>query len=164
MDGTCCVCFCCPHSAVKHMNVRIFWVHVMECLCAWTRPQFRLSSKRVLENEIRTHVNSKGNIPSTGGSEEDRTHSAPSRKTASPTHYWLSYSGPLSNFFFLRSPATSLVFNILGRFLPMWPFLHLTIEVVTFRLQGSIVHFLLLFAVVYKDVKCVQVVLTHFWQ
>ena len=33
-------------------------------------------------------------IPSTGGSEEDRTRDAASRRTASPTHYRLSYSGP----------------------------------------------------------------------
>ena len=37
-------------------------------------------------NGVRTHVNSKGNIPSTGGSEEDRTRNAASRMTVSPTH------------------------------------------------------------------------------
>ena len=30
------------------MNVRIFWVHAMECMCAQTRPQFILSSEAVL--------------------------------------------------------------------------------------------------------------------
>ena len=29
------------------MNVRIFWVRVMKCMCAQTRPRFILSSKRV---------------------------------------------------------------------------------------------------------------------
>ena len=29
------------------MNVRIFWVAAMECMCAQTEPQFMLSSKRV---------------------------------------------------------------------------------------------------------------------
>ena len=51
----------------------------------------------VLGNGIRTHVNSKGKIPSTRNnfsSEEDRTQDAASSRTASPTHYPLSYSGP----------------------------------------------------------------------
>ena len=66
----------------------------MGCMCAQTRPWFILSSKRVLGNGVRTHVNSNGKIPSTGGSEEGRTPDAASRRTASPTHYWLSYSDP----------------------------------------------------------------------
>ena len=49
------------------MNVRIFWVRVMKCMCAQTRPRFILSSKRVFwGNGVWTHVNSKGKIPSTG--------------------------------------------------------------------------------------------------
>ena len=42
---------------------------------------------------VRSHVNSQGKIPSSGGSEEDRTHDVASRRTANPTHYRLSYSG-----------------------------------------------------------------------
>ena len=30
------------------MNVRIFWVHAMKCMCAQTRPRFILSSEKVL--------------------------------------------------------------------------------------------------------------------
>ena len=58
------------------MNVRIFWVCAMECMCAQTRPQFILSSKRVFRNEVRTSVNSKRKIPSTEDSDsgEDWTH------------------------------------------------------------------------------------------
>ena len=54
------------------MNVRIFWVCAMECMCAQTRPWFILSSERVLlsGNGVRTHVGSKGKIPSTGDSGE----------------------------------------------------------------------------------------------
>ena len=78
------------------MNVRIFRVRAMECMCAQTRPWFKLSFKRVfLGNEVRTHVNSKGKILSTGGSEEDRARNAASRRIVSPTHFQLSYSGPL---------------------------------------------------------------------
>ena len=38
---------------------------------------------------VRTHVNSKGKLPSTGkkSSEEDQTHDAVSSRTVSPTHY-----------------------------------------------------------------------------
>ena len=80
---------------VAYSRVRIFWVHGMECMCAQTRPQFILSSERVFENGVRTHVNSKGEIPSAGGSEEDWTHDAASRRTANPIHYWLGCSGLL---------------------------------------------------------------------
>ena len=49
------------------MNVRIFWVRAMKCMCAQTRPRFILSSKRVFWGDgVWTHVNSKGKIPSTG--------------------------------------------------------------------------------------------------
>ena len=51
-------------------------------------------------NGARAHVNSKGKIPSTGGSEEGQTRAAASCRTASPTHYQLSYSGPI---FFTQS-------------------------------------------------------------
>ena len=61
--------------------------------------------KEFLGNGVRTHVNSKGKIPSTGGSEEGRTHDAASRKTASPTHCQLSYSG---------SPVVLRFFLLLG--------------------------------------------------
>ena len=47
-------------------------------------------------NRVRTHANSNGPtpLPSIGSSEEDRTYDAASRRTASPPHYWLSYSNP----------------------------------------------------------------------
>ena len=51
--------------------------------------------KQCLGNGVRTHVNSKGKMPSSGkkfSSEEDRTHGAASSRTASPTHYKLSTS------------------------------------------------------------------------
>ena len=43
---------------------------------------------------VKTHVSSEGKITSTGGSEVWTRNTAPHR-TASPTHYWLSYSDPL---------------------------------------------------------------------
>ena len=45
-------------------------------------------------NGVRNYANSKGKIPSTGGSVEVRTCNAASRRTASPTHYQLSYPSP----------------------------------------------------------------------
>ena len=55
----------------------------MECMCAQTRPQVILSSKE------------KSPLPEKFSSEEDGTHDAASRRTASSTHYQLSHSGPL---------------------------------------------------------------------
>ena len=77
------------------MNVRIFGVRAMECMYAQTRPRFMLSSERVWGKGVRTHVNSKGKIPSTGAFEENQTCATASCRTASPTHYQLSYSGPI---------------------------------------------------------------------
>ena len=51
--------------------------------------------KEFLGNGVRTHLTSKGEIPSTGSSEQDQTCDAASCKTVSPTHYLLSYSGPV---------------------------------------------------------------------
>ena len=53
--------------------------------------------KEFLGYGVRTHVNSKRNIPSTGGSEEGGTHDAAQSRTASPAHYRLSCSGPCFN-------------------------------------------------------------------
>ena len=64
----------------------------MECMCAQTGPRFILSSKRVIGNGVRAHINSKGKIPSPEkfSSEEDQTQSAVSSRTANPTHMNLS--------------------------------------------------------------------------
>ena len=43
---------------------------------------------------VRTHVNPKGKIPFTGSSDKDQTHTTALHRTASPTQYQLSYSGP----------------------------------------------------------------------
>ena len=73
------------------MNVQIFWVHAMECMCAQTRPWFILPSKTVyLGNRVKTHVNYKGKISpllEKLSSEEDGTPAAASSRTANPTSY-----------------------------------------------------------------------------
>ena len=72
MHGACWVCFCC-------------------CTLAYALLQEFLG-KGV--RWLRTVVNSKGKIPSTGGWEENRTPDAVLGRIARPTHYRLSYSGP----------------------------------------------------------------------
>ena len=90
------------------MNVRIFRVRVMECMCAQTRPQFISHPKQFWGNGVRTHVNSMGKIPCTGGSEEVQTLYAVSHTTASPTHYQLSYSGSHFSMFYCIATMTML--------------------------------------------------------
>ena len=68
----------------------------MESMCAQTWPRWS-HPKEILGNGVKTHINPKGKIPSTGkkfSSEEDQTQDAASSIRASPTHYQLSYSGP----------------------------------------------------------------------
>ena len=94
MDGACWVCICCLHSPVWDTNVRIFRVRGIECMCAQTRPRLILSPERVIGECSQTNVKSKGKIPSA----EARRRIDPRRcttRTASPTHYRLSYSVPL---------------------------------------------------------------------
>ena len=81
----------------------------MECMCAQTRPRFLLSWE-FWENGVRTHVNSKGSIPSIGkkiSSEEDRTHGAASRCTVSPTYYLYTSCSCSANFKDADSPSFS---------------------------------------------------------
>ena len=75
------------------MNVRIFWVHAMKCMCAQTRPRFILSSERVLgamEFELMLTPREKSPLPENfprGGSNPRRCGQ---RAQTLPT----SYSGP----------------------------------------------------------------------
>ena len=50
--------------------------------------------KECLGNGVRTHVNPKGKISSSRDSAEGQTRNAASHRTASPTHYRLSYPDP----------------------------------------------------------------------
>ena len=54
-------------------------------------------SREFWGNGVRTHVNSKGKIPSTRGSEEGQTCNSASCRTVSPTNYWLSNSNPCND-------------------------------------------------------------------
>ena len=77
------------------MNVRIFWVRAMKCMCAQTRPRFILSSERVfggMEFEPMLTPRKKSSLPEnfpTGGSNQRRWGQ---RAQTLPT----SYSGPRS--------------------------------------------------------------------
>ena len=65
-------------------------------------------------NGVRTHLNSKGKIPSTGGSEEIRTRDAASRRTANPAHYRLSYSRPPYQWLTKLVPCQAPIGSVLG--------------------------------------------------
>ena len=78
------------------MKVGIFWVHAMEYMCVQTRPDFMLSSERVVrsgESELLSTPRDKH--PQTDGLEEGQTCDAASHTTASQTHYQAYYSCPL---------------------------------------------------------------------
>ena len=83
MDGACWMYFCCQHSPVQDMNVRIF--------------QFMLSSERVWGKwslEPMLTPREKSPLLEKFSSEEDRTHNAASSRTASPTHYQQAIPAP----------------------------------------------------------------------
>ena len=92
----CAGCFCCPLSTVWDMNVRIFWVSAMECMCVQTRPWFILSSERVLGNGVKPMLAPREKFPLPDCFEQGRTSDAASHRIANPTHYPLSCSGPCS--------------------------------------------------------------------
>ena len=84
------------------MNVRVFWVRVMKCMCAQTRPRFILSSERVLggmEFEPMLTPREKSPLPENfprGGSNPRRCGQ---RAQTLPT----SYSGPLLSYNSIQS-------------------------------------------------------------
>ena len=74
------------------------WVHTKECMCAQTTPRFILSSKRVLGNGVRAHVNATGKILSTRKNffrgESNPCHCT-SSMTVSPKHYQRAIPDPI---------------------------------------------------------------------
>ena len=103
----------------------------MECMCAQIRPWFILSSESVfLGNGTRTHVNSKGKVPSTKDSDNGWNRDTASCRTPSSTHYWLSYSSPLPHRKNLQiklatspSPSTLTLGQPVAALTPWWPHL-----------------------------------------
>ena len=69
----------------------------MQCNACVHRLDLGLYShwKGVWGNGVRICVYSMGKLPSIECSEENRSHNAASCRTASPTHYWVSCSGPM---------------------------------------------------------------------
>ena len=88
VDGACWVCFCCWHWPVQDMNIRIFWVCAMECMCAQTRPRSILSSKSFwgMESELMVTPREKSPLVEKFSPDEDRTHYTASSRTVSPRH------------------------------------------------------------------------------
>ena len=65
------------------LDVRIFWVHARESMCALTWLRFiYCHPKKKIGNRVRTHVNSKGKKKSTRGSEGGGTRDVASRRTS----------------------------------------------------------------------------------
>ena len=94
------------------MDVRIFWVCAMKCMCAQTRPRFILSSEGVfggMEFEPMLTPREKSPLPKKSP-EEDRTLDAVDSELK---HYQLSYSGP---------PVLYLTFSPPLLFLEQWFF------------------------------------------
>ena len=59
------------------MNIRIFWVRAMKCMCAQTRPRFILSSEGVFGGmEFEPMLTPRGKIPSTGKCPQKRIEPA----------------------------------------------------------------------------------------
>ena len=78
-------------------NVRIFWLCVMERMCAWTRPRFIFSSEFV-GNGVKPMLTprEKSPLPEIFSPEEDQTLKTASSRTASPTHYQRAIPAPCS--------------------------------------------------------------------
>ena len=82
------------------MNVRIFWVRAMKCMCAQTRPRFILSSERVfggMEFEPMLTPREKSPLPEKVPRGGSNPRHCGQRAQALPT----SYSGPYLCFHFL---------------------------------------------------------------
>ena len=90
---TCCCLMCCRTGFAPAMS-RITSFLILSRLVLFTA-FFFFFFELTWVGYLPTHVNSKGKIPSTGGLEEGRTPDAASGRTASPTHYRLSYSSPM---------------------------------------------------------------------
>ena len=97
MDGACLVCALLPaftHQGYECHDDDLFSLcDGIHARTDWTS-LYTLIRESSLGNGVRTHVNSKGKIPSTGGSQEDQTHDTALCRTVSPTHYRLSCAGP----------------------------------------------------------------------
>ena len=93
------------HPSRTYMS-RSFWVHVMECMCAQTRPQFILWSERVFGE---WSLREKSPLPEKFSSEEDQTRDAASSRTASPAHCKLNYSSPETGNSMVRSRDCQLL-------------------------------------------------------
>ena len=92
------------------MNVRIFWVRAMKCMCAQTRPRFILSSERVLgglEFEPMLTPREKSPLPENvprGGSNPRRCGQ---RAQALPTELFRPPSGKVMQLTLLRQERVS---------------------------------------------------------
>ena len=79
-----------------------------ECMRAHTGPRFKLSSERVLGKGVRTHVNSKGEIPSIRQLQAGSNPRCCITPGSDPTHQQLSCYGPNLTSKISESPSAEL--------------------------------------------------------
>ena len=112
------------------MNVRIFWVRAMKCMCAQTRPRFILSSERVLggmEFEPMLTPREKSPLPENvprGGSNPrhrgQRAHALPT-ELFRPLFVLLNLSAFFSSPFFVCGENPSCYFPSMWHKWKVWP-------------------------------------------
>ena len=92
------------------MNVRIFPVHAMECMCGQVRTWFILSSKSLggMESEPMFTPREKSPLLEKFSSEEDQTHNAASSRTVRPTHYQQAIPAPVKSVQLTNSSMTTI--------------------------------------------------------
>ena len=91
--------FCCRHSYVQDMNVRIFGVRAMECVFVQIRPRFIFSSERVFGKWSQNPCPFQGENPlyrmRRGGSNPQRCNTQGSEPNTLPAELFRPRKGPI---------------------------------------------------------------------
>ena len=129
------------------MNVRIVWVHAMECMCAQPRLRLMFSSerdwKRGVESEPMLTPRGKSSLSEAERRFKPATLLHAGQRTQHTDDWAISAPDTVIIFclfvvvlFFVFPSYISGVHHFWVRFLRTWPFFNPTIKVVTFRLRG----------------------------
>ena len=101
------------------MNVRIFWVRAMKCMCAQTRPRFILSSERVFGGmEFEPMLTPRENpLYRKISPEEDRTRDA---VDSEPKHYQRAIPDPCADQTTWKKESNSAEYTLSGSVKQNW--------------------------------------------